>query len=467
MRSREAFPGTRLHEGPAPGRTRIIMRTAMSRIKVAFAGFVVGLAGLWFLADSLPIASFGQKAFDVPFTQLSGILAIGMMSLAVFLSIRPRWLEPTFDGLDKMYRLHKWLGVGGLLAGLAHWALATGGGRGQAAPQAAGAAAAASASAQTGLESLHGLAHGVGQPALFALIAFVVIALLTVIPYRIFAKTHFLVAFVYAVLAFHSVVLMKAAYWTQPVGWATIGLVAIGSISAVYALLRLIGLRKLSHGTVASAHYYPELRVLETELTVDESWPGHEAGQFAFVTTDWKEGPHPFTIATAWDPNERRIGFIAKELGDHTARLRDHFVAGGKARIEGPYGRFAFDDGKARQIWVGAGIGITPFVAKMRERAKIPDDTVVDLFHATSDVSETALAKMRADAEAAKVTLHIFVSGREGKLDAEKIRAAAPDWKSASLWFCGPAGFGAALKRDFKSAGLLAADFHQELFAMR
>lgn len=136
-------------------------------------------------------------------------------------------------------------------------------------------------------------------------------------------------------------------------------------------------------------------------------------------------------------------------------------------RIEGPYGRFAFDDGKARQIWVGAGIGITPFVAKMRERAKTADATIVDLFHATTDVSEIALARMRADAEAARVNLHITISGRDGKLDAGKIRAAIADWQGASVWFCGPAGFGASLKRDFKVAGLHPADFHQELFAMR
>ena len=85
----------------------------MNRIRLAFAGFLVGLAALWFLADSLPLDAIGQHAFRAAFTQLSGILAIGIMSFATLLSIRPRWLEPTFDGLDKMYRLHKWLGVGG------------------------------------------------------------------------------------------------------------------------------------------------------------------------------------------------------------------------------------------------------------------------------------------------------------------------------------------------------------------
>jgi len=43
-----------------------------------------------------------------------------------------------------------------------------------------------------------------------------------------------------------------------------------------------------------------------------------------------------------------------------------------------------------------------------------------------------------------------------------------PEWREASLWFCGPAGFGAALRHDFETEGLpVKRRFHQELFAMR
>jgi predicted ferric reductase len=37
--------------------------------------------------------------------------------------------------------------------------------------------------------------------------------------------------------------------------------------------------------------------------------------------------------------------------------------------VEGPYGCFDFEDGQPHQIWIGAGIGITPFVARMKQRA--------------------------------------------------------------------------------------------------
>ena len=451
----------------------------MTRIRVAFAGFLVALLVLWLFADSLPFGSVTSRAFGASFTQVSGILSIGMMSFGALLAVRPRWLESTFDGLDKMYRLHKWLGVGGLSVGIVHWLTATGDGRGRPGAAAAaeagqavvGAATSVTDVTATGLQdwlaSLHGPAHGVAQPALWVLIALVGVALIKFIPYRFFAKTHVLTSLVFALLAFHSIVLMKAGYWSQPIGWVVLTIVGVGFIAAFVSLLRSLGLRKQTSATVDSATYYPELHVLETELTVKDGWAGHQPGQFAFVTTDWKEGAHPFTIATAWDATQRKIGFIAKELGDHTERLREYFVAGKPVRIEGPYGRFDFDDGKERQIWVGAGIGITPFVAKMRERATLRSGTIVDLFHATGEVSEAALAKMRADAAAAGVKLHIFVSSRGEKIDAAKIQSLAPDWRNASVWFCGSTGFGAALKRAFVAGGLHRDDFHQELFEMR
>jgi hypothetical protein len=72
-------------------------------------------------------------------------------------------------------------------------------------------------------------------------------------------------------------------------------------------------------------------------------------------------------------PNDPRITFITKALGDHTRTLHERLKAVGMpVTVEGPYGCFDFDDEKPRQIWVGAGIGITPFVARMKQLATQP-----------------------------------------------------------------------------------------------
>lgn len=85
------------------------------------------LTGFWLLSDATPLASLdGFFAWRGVLMQYSGVLGIGVMSLAMLLAIRPRLLEAPLGGLDKLYRLHKWLGISGLVISITHWLLAKG-----------------------------------------------------------------------------------------------------------------------------------------------------------------------------------------------------------------------------------------------------------------------------------------------------------------------------------------------------
>ncbi|MBA2076900.1 ferric reductase-like transmembrane domain-containing protein [Rhodanobacter sp. PCA2] len=448
----------------------------MKRIVWTFWIFVLALSVLWLFADTLWPAQPGYFALRTAWIQYSGVLAIGAMSLAMVLATRPKWLEQGFNGLDKMYRLHKWLGIAALATATAHWLLAQGtkwavgwgwltrpGRRARGAGESAG-----------GVESIlrdwRGLAESVGEWAFYIAAVLLVLALVRRFPYRLFAKTHHWLAVAYLVLVFHSVVLVKFAYWAQPVGWALAVLLASGTFSAAYVLLGRVGARRTSHGLIESLQTYPALNVLETTLRMDADWPGHRTGQFAFATSDAREGAHPYTIASAWEPeNGRRITLITKALGDHTRRLPERLRVNDRVKIEGPYGCFTFDDDRPRQIWIGAGIGITPFIARMKYLARDgkPDPRPIDLFHPTSTVDPLAIEKLRADSVAAGVTLHLFASPQGGLLTGEHLRAVVPGWREASVWFCGPAAFGRDLCADLVAAGLPREAFHQELFEMR
>lgn len=271
----------------------------------------------------------------------------------------------------------------------------------------------------------------------------------------------------YLALAYHSAVLTKFEYWAQPVGWVLAALLIGGTMAAALTLLGRIGAGRKVKGTIESITDYPALRVLETTVVLDDGWPGHAAGQFAFVTSDKNEGAHPYTIASAWNRSDRRLTFITKALGDHTSRLRERLKIGMPVTVEGPYGCFDFEDTQQHQIWIGAGIGITPFVARLKHRAANPDTRIIDLFHPTADYEQAAIDRLTADADAAGVRLHLLVDGKDGRLNGERISAAVPEWRSASLWFCGPTGFAQALRDDFRANGLPADRFHQELFEMR
>ncbi len=406
------------------------------------------------------------------FVQYSGVLGIGLMSIAMLLALRPKWLEPHLDGLDKMYRLHKWLGIGALAVSVLHWWWAKGTkwmvGWGWLEKPAKKPRVEETLGVIEGwLRSQRGLAESVGEWVFYAAAVLIVLALVKRFPYHLFVKTHKWLAAAYLALAYHTVVLTKIDYWMQPVGWVLAALLIGGSVAALLSLIGRIGADRKVQGTIASLTDYPVLRVLETAVVLEEGWRGHAAGQFAFVTSDKKEGAHPYTIASAWNPEDRRLTFITKALGDHTRRLREHLQAGMPVTVEGPYGCFDFEDAQPRQIWIGAGIGITPFVARMKQRAATPETKPVDLFHPTAEFEPAAIDRLTADAAAAGVHLHLLVDGKDGRLNGERIRAAVPEWKNASLWFCGPPGFGQALREDFVANGLPPERFHQELFQMR
>lgn len=451
----------------------------MRRIKTVFWGVMALPVILWFAADPLALQPSGFFALRGSMVQLSGLVAMTCMSAAMILALRPRWPERWTGGLDKMYRLHKWLGIGGLVLAVIHWLWAQGPkwavGFGWLARPERGAPPLTANAVEEAFRSWRGTAESIGEWAFYAAALLIAVSLINRVPYRLFYKTHRLLAIAYLALVLHAVVLIEFRWWAAPLGVVMAALLAYGSWAAIVVLIRRVGASRKVNGTITRLHYFPDLRVLEGDIDIPQAWPGHKTGQFAFVTSDETEGAHPFTIASAWNPSEHRLTFIAKELGDYTQCLPDTLRIGQPVKVEGPYGCFTFDDDCARQIWIGGGIGITPFIARMKQLAMDRQGysgrqrtQTIDLFHTTTDWSEDAIGKLAADAEAAGVRLHVLHDPRDGLLTGGRIRAAAPDWRESSVWFCGPAGFGAALRKDLAGHGLPVANrFHQELFAMR
>src|SRR3546814_9825113 len=93
----------------------------------------------------------------------------------------------------------------------------------------------------------------------------------------------------------------------SPYGLTLAALLACGTGAAILILSRRAGRDRQVPGRIAAIHHYPGVRALETIVDMGEGWPGHRPGQFAFAVSDPAEGPHPYTIASAWREDERRI----------------------------------------------------------------------------------------------------------------------------------------------------------------
>ena len=448
----------------------------MRTIRRVFWTYLLLLSAAWWLSDPTPMADLTHVfAWRAVLLQYTGVLGIGVMALALVLAVRPVVFEPWLGGLDKMYRLHKWLGITALALSVAHWLLAVLPGHlvglGWLRRQAYSASPLhtelpALEWLQQALRGQRGMAVMVGEWAFYLAVLMMLLALVRYFPYRYFFKVHRLLAAAFLALAWHAVVLMRVDYWVSVLGPPLALLMVAGSIAAVRVLLRRVAAGRKAVGEITRITHHEALQTMELTVAIKGRWAGHQAGQFAFVTFHTTEGAHPFTIASPWT-GDGNIGFRVKALGDYTSTLAHRLQVGSVVQVEGPYGQFTFEGTRPRQIWVAGGIGITPFIARMQALALAPDGKTIDLFHATKVHDAHAIGQLERDAQAAGVRLHVLWDERDGLLDAQRIAAGVPQWREADVWFCGPAAFGQALRRDLLTLGLPADQFHLELFEMR
>lgn len=393
----------------------------------------------------------------------TGLASFLLMTLVMLLAIRPRWLEKPLNGLDKMYHLHKWAGITAVGLAVLHYGLDLAKGpmllvfeeavKGQ--------------RTKTFLEIFRGSAKELGEWSVWIFAFMILIALWQRFPYHVWRYVHKALAVFYLVAVFHGIVLTPPEWWLQPSGLLIAAASILGTYCAVLSLSGRIGQRNSHHGSVLAVR---ELNTDTFEVTcqLGKHWQ-HAPGQFAFITFNRLEGPHPFTIASA-NQNDGQIRFAIKALGDYTHKLGRQIKVGQKVAVEGPYGRFnlpATQDA-GRQIWVAAGIGATPFIAWLEGLQNDPQSAPhASLYYCANNEQEAVFAQQLQQlcAKLPNIELYIHLSQHDGYLTAEQLFAdAGTDTK---VWFCGPTAFSDKLKQGMQQLGLQPGNFHQELFQMR
>jgi len=442
------------------------MNNIMKRPLLALALVPLALWGIFALPDVLAANPEGFWAWRRPLIILSGLLALWWMSAGMLLAARPRWLEQRFGGLDKLYRLHKNIGIGAGLLVLTHYLL-------EWLPKNL-----AKAGWIVGPNRPRGprgepemwidLAKEVGEWAGYILLALVVVALVKRIPYRYFRLVHKAFGVVFLAGAFHGLVLLPATFWQSPLGWLTAALAAAGVVPALLSLSNRIGRNRQYPASIETLSQ-PDAQTLEI-VCRSPAWPGHQAGQFLFADFGKTgEGAHPFTIASAWNAQQGTLTLAIKALGDYTTSLPGSLRVGQQVVLEGPYGKFDFADknavDRAPQVWIAGGIGITPFLAKLDERVAQKDCAgEADLFYCTRAASPFP-DRLAERCRAAGVRLHQRLTDSDGPLDPAEVSARLKP--GSSVWFCGPGAWGAALARTLTASGLPATAFHREMFEFR
>jgi predicted ferric reductase len=384
--------------------------------------------------------------------EILGSTVIILMACALFLSTRPKWAEPFFGGLDKMYLAHKRAAVSAFLLLFLH--------------------------ILTVPITTVGLRLG-NYLAMIAFLGIVTLVLVTISPripilskltggsYDGWRKFHRYMGIFYTLGFVHALTVdglsaLVAITWVQVI-------FIVGLVSYLYTEMFGRFFKKQLPYSVEAVRY-PNASTAEVTLTPKGAKMKHRAGQFLFVRFPGDRvlnEPHPFTVSSA--PAEPALRLTIKACGDFTRHLHRNLKAGMDAVVEGGYGLFDYRRGGPKQIWIAGGIGLTPFLSFLRDAAGKLDRDVH--FHYTARTREEALFldEIRAAAKGNRgLKANVRFSAADGPLTADEIaHQAGPDLPSREIYLCGPLPMVQAFARDFRSRGVPARRIHYEEFNFR
>ncbi len=192
----------------------------------------------------------------------------------------------------------------------------------------------------------------------------------------------------------------------------------------------------------------------------------YRPGQFAFLSIDGSE-PHPFTISKAPSADGTLRMTVAK-LGDFTARMHRQTLNQAELRIEGAYGRFERKTRSAPELWIAAGIGITPFMAWAQSLS--PDNGPVHLLYCVKSEQHAAhLAELQLlAAEKDNLNLYLHSSASHTRATADSIlQVTGLQTRDLTVAFCGPKAMRKSLCEGFRRNGLAQRNFRYEEFEIR
>ena len=402
------------------------------------------------------------------FIMLTGVLGLGYMCLSAVLAARFSWIESKVKGLDKGYALHKKLGIGALFALFAHWLLS------HSAMWLIEAEIIAMPNRKRPLiEGInwHAIAEQVGDISFKVFVIFCIISLVQAVSYKKFRFTHKIAGILIFAGVFHSVFLLDWNIQSAAMNISIAVMSIIGIWCSWLSLTGKIGKKNKATGQVVSVKQFaPQVKQniavrFVIELDCDISY---KEGQFAYLDFHDGESAHPFSILD-YDAKTKRIEFAVKDLGDYTNRLVNSLKTDQKVTVEGGYGCFQMSEFE-HQVWVGAGIGIVPFISRLywlkRNAVKQQHNfEKIDLFYCVNSEEEAFFVNEIVSILSSLdfIELHILDAQKGELLDSKQIIQKMGD-KHFDVSFCGPAPFAEQLKTTLQ---LPEDRFHRELFKMR
>jgi predicted ferric reductase len=408
------------------------------------------------LPVSFVVLEAGRSNLQSVLALCAGVSAYSLMALNLFLATRPRGIEKAAGGLDRLYQLHKYIGISLLPFILFHKFV--------------------------GMD-LEGqiVASGLAKTSVdIAKIAFPVLVVLLLVswlkrvpklqrdllPYHIWRHSHRLMGAVFLALTIHQLFVKVPFNANSITSSYLLGMAALGNISFVYTQI-LARFRPYRY-VVAAIEHHPSATVIDATPR-GRRLGNARAGAFAVISFKGKGlgEPHPFTLSKIGPNGEIQVSI--RPLGDYTRRVREQLKVGDGMTVEAAYGKFDFRRGKENQIWLAGGIGITPFLA-FADAIDANETRKIHLIYCIRTQDE-AIGVKRLQAARTRYpgfSITIHVSKTDGRMNADRLVANSPfPISAAGLWFCGPAPMRKTMIKELRQSGNAPRSIHFEEFEFR
>ena len=384
-------------------------------------------------------------------SMILGTTALVYMAMSCLLASRWQALESLFGGLDRVYDAHKWLGIWALIFATYHFVFKANLDVWNSVPI---------------LELPKYWARLARQLSYVALGLIVLLALNRNIPYSQWRWWHKLSGPLFLIVILHWLSFKSPITLASPSGIWLVLTCGAGVLGALYKLVLypLVGRAGEYRVTAAST----DKGAVHLTLEPVHKKFDFKAGQFAFLAMQEKglREPHPFTIASA-NADNGQIEFVIRGLGDYTNKLCESAKVGMHAYIYAPYGRFKRPARAEQEIWIGAGVGISPFISWLQD----PDGkdfakaTLVYCSNPARAFPPSELMQTMAADRGMKFVSN--TSGIEQIADTLDQAVTQTEPHKVQVSFCGPKGLLVKVREMMSAKGIPQTNLQTELFEFR
>jgi predicted ferric reductase len=421
--------------------------------RLIFWGAAFVVIPFWLVSFPETTVRHRMNPFLVYGSQITALTGFSLFALTFILSTRWKWLEDYFGGLDKMYQLHHTMARMALILLLIHPVML----------------AIRFIPVETDkvfwyLFPVHRRVEiDLGSWALWGLILLMLFTLVIKIPHDKWKITHKFMGIFFILGIFH-IYLLDLSIAANPA--LTMYLTALSVTGVIAWIYKSI----LFHWVVNKPRYRVEKadrlneKVIEITMTPESETVRFIPGQFFFFSfrnSDLSGESHPFTVYD--ETGDGQIKIMVKALGDYTQQLYRNLKPGAIALLEGPYGRFDYQMGNRKQLWIGGGVGIAPFISWAHDLKHhgYPDYNI-DLYYCVKTRNEAIHLQLfkELESEIEEYHVHLVCEDEDGLPGINGINRL----EEKDIFICGPKAMREALVPQLKKRGVQTKAIHYEDF---